>query len=58
MSINTEDAERRRRLAKLNSEEIESLDALEYPGNLKGINSFTNQNIAACIELSDIHIYC
>mgnify|MGYP002649540593 FL=1 len=57
MSINTEDAERRRRLAKLNSEEIESLDTLEYPGNLKGINSFTNQNIAACIELSDIHIY-
>ena len=57
VSINTEDDERRKRLAHLTSEQIDSLDALEYPKKLKGIKKFTNQNIAGCIELSDIHIY-
>ncbi|MGI5958426.1 MAG: hypothetical protein ACOX60_03290 [Massiliimalia sp.] len=57
ISINTEDSERRRRLGYLTNEQIMSLDTLEYPGKLDGINKFTNQNIAACIELSDIHIY-
>ena len=31
--------------------------SLEYPSKIKGIDKFTNQNIAACIELSDIHVY-
>ena len=57
ISINTEDSERRRRLGHLTNEQVESLDALEYPSKIKGISKFTNQNIAACIELSDIHIY-
>ena len=57
MSINTEDFERRRRLGNLTNEQIESLDTLEYPEKIKGIDKFTNQNIAACIELSDIHIH-
>lgn len=57
ISINTEDSERRRRLGNLTNEQILSLDALEYPSELKGIDIFTNQNIAACIELSDIHVY-
>lgn len=57
ISINTEDSERRRRLGYLTNEQIMSLDTLEYPGKLDGIDKFTNQNIAACIELSDIHIY-
>ena len=57
ISINTEDSERRRRLGNLTNEQIMSLDTLEYPDKIKGKEKFTNQNIAACIELSDIHIY-
>lgn len=57
ISINTEDSERRRRLGHLTNEQIDSLDSLEYPSKIKGIDKFTNQDIAACIELSDIHIY-
>ena len=57
ISINTEDSERRRRLGNLTNEQIMSLDTLEYPDKIKGKEKFTNQNIAACIELSDIHVY-
>ncbi len=57
ISINTEDSERRRRLGDLTNEQIYSLDALEYPKNQTDLEMFINQNIAVCIELSDIHIY-
>lgn len=57
ISINTEDSERRRRLGSLTNEQVDSLDALEYPTKIKGIDKFTNQNMAACIELSDIHVH-
>jgi len=56
-SVNTEDEERRRRLSALSSDQINSLDSTEYPPNPKNEDQFKNQNIAACIELSDIHIY-
>lgn len=57
ISINTEDEERRRRISALSRDQIDSLDRIEYPKKLKGGLQFNNQNIATCLELSDIHIY-
>lgn len=57
MSINTDNEDRRKRLNDMNKAQIDSLDELEYPEKLKGTELFFNQNIAACLELSDIHVY-
>lgn len=58
VSINTEESERRRRLGNLTDEQIENLDEIESPKKFKNsLDKFTNQNIAACLELSDIHLY-
>jgi dCMP deaminase len=57
ISVNTEDIERRARLNYLNKDQIYDLDRIEYPQKTEGIEVFTNQNISACLELSDIHIY-
>ncbi len=59
VSVNTDDEERIRRLTNLNYEkcQIESLDEIEYPKKLKGEIVFINQNIGACSQLGDIHIY-
>lgn len=57
MSINTDNEERIKRLNYMNKTQIDSLDELEYPEKLKGTELFFNQNIAACLELSDIHVY-
>ena len=57
ISVNTEDIERRARLNNLNKDQIDDLDRIEYPQKPKSTEIFTNQNIGACLELSDIHIY-
>lgn len=58
VSINTEESERRRRLGNLTDEQIENLDETEFPKKFKdNLDKFTNQNIAECLELSDIHLY-
>lgn len=59
ISINTDDISRRRRLSYLNMKEeaINSLDLIEYPKKLKGNEKFYHQNISACLEIADIHIY-
>lgn len=57
ISVNTEEDERRRRLGHLDDEELESLDAIEYPSKLKKDEIFFHQNIPGCLEISDIHLY-
>lgn len=52
-AINTEDEYRQNRLG-MNRKELESLDRIEYPGR-DGI--FYHQNIAACLEISDVYLY-
>lgn len=52
-AINTEDEFRQNRLG-MNRKELESLDSIEYPGK-DGI--FYHQNVAACLEISDIYLY-
>ncbi|WP_202710313.1 dCMP deaminase [Sporosalibacterium faouarense] len=57
IAIDTEDEERGRRLAGMNKNQILSLDAMEYPNKLTDEKTFNQQNIAACLEIADIHIY-
>ncbi len=57
MAIVTDDEERQRRLAEMNKKQILSLDAMEYPNKLTDEKLFKQQNIAACLEISDIHVY-
>lgn len=57
MSVNTDEEERIRRLANINNnKQIKSIDEIEYLKKLKGSEKFSNQDIAACIQLADIHI--
>ena len=61
MSINTPDEDRIDRLRQkfdLSPSKIEEIDDKEYPKDnpLKNISSFISQNIASCIQHSDIHI--
>ncbi len=57
ISVNTDDVSRRKRLSKLSADEIQSLDKTEYPKKLEREEKFYNQNILACLEISDIHVY-
>ena len=57
LSVNTDDIMRRRRLADLKVNHIESLDEIEYPKKLDKEQKFYSQNIKACLEITDIHIY-
>ena len=56
-SVNAEERDRKYRLTYLPKEAIDSLDAIEHPDRLKGNDAFSEQNIAACLELTDIHWY-
>lgn len=57
MAIDTEDEERKRRLAEMSKNQILSLDVMEYPDKLSDEKKFNQQNIASCLEISDIHVY-
>lgn len=57
ISVSTDDLSRRNRLSHLRAEEIDSLDEIEYPEKLKEKKIFYNQDISACLEIADIHIY-
>jgi len=57
ISVNTDDVSRRKRLDFLKADEINSLDEIEYPERLSQEEKFYNQNIGACLEIADIHIY-
>lgn len=52
-AINTENEYRQNRLG-MNRKELESLDSIEYPG---GDGIFFHQNVASCLEISDIYLY-
>ena len=58
ISINSPDSDRIERLTCLGytKEKIKSLDKIEYPKKLKGVDKFIRQDMQKCIELSDIHI--
>ena len=58
VSVSTDDDERRRRLSHLDSNELLSLDEMEYPSkNLKKGQIFYQQSISECLQISDIHLY-
>lgn len=57
ISVNTDDSTRRSRLKDLRVDEINSLDEREYAKKIKGAQKFYNQDIGACLEISDIHVY-
>lgn len=58
MAIKTEDRERKNRLRELTSEELENLDAIEYPQKMKLPQEvFYHQSIESCVEYAGIHIY-
>lgn len=56
VSVNTDENERKRRLSFMTSEQIESLDRVDYPSDLKANEQFSNQDAGTCIQLADIHI--
>lgn len=57
ISVNTDDDSRISRLSDLRQDEIKSLDEREYPKMLRYEQNFYNQNISACLEIADIHLY-
>lgn len=57
MAIDTDDDERKRRLEGMSKNQILSLDVMEYPDKLTDEKKFNQQNIASCLEISDIHVY-
>lgn len=58
ISVNTNEPTRRQRLGHLDAEELESLDAIEFPSKFTNdYEIFFHQNISGCLEISDIHLY-
>ena len=58
VSVNTDDAALKKRLEHLDKQELESLNAIEYPQKLNSDSEvFFHQNISGCLEVSDIHLY-
>lgn len=58
LSVSTEDIERRRRLSYLDSNELISLDMMEYPTkDQDGGEVFFQQSISDCVQIADIHLY-
>ncbi len=58
VSVSTDNEERIRRLGNnMDYQEVDAMDRAEYPKKLKGEKQFTNQNIGACAQLTDIYLY-
>ena len=57
MAISTDEVSRKKRLLHLSLDEIKSIDEIEYPDKLDNEKKFYHQDIAACLQLADIHIY-
>ena len=58
MAIKTEDKERKERLCELTLEELDNLDAIEYPQKMKLPQEvFYHQSIESCVEYAGIHVY-
>ena len=60
MSVTTNNETRKKNLYKLDykDSEIKLLDEEEYPKNSKDLkNSYVEQDIQKCVELSDIYVY-
>lgn len=58
VSISTDNNFRKSRLSYLSRKEQDSLDKIESPNKFEETEQqFYHQNIQACIELSDIHLY-
>lgn len=58
MAVHAEESQRIERLGLLNYkiEEIRSLDNIECPKHLNGLELFYHQDVKGCIEKADIHI--
>ena len=56
ISVNTDEDERISRLSYMTREQIENLDRVDYPSDLKDNKQFSNQDTATCIQMADIHI--
>lgn len=57
LSVNTDDEERIRRLAHLDTDELNSLDEMEYPFSYEDGKIFFQQSIEECLQISDVHLY-
>lgn len=57
MAISTDEISRKKRLSHLSLDEINHIDKIEYPKKLDNGKKFYHQDIAACLQLADIHIY-
>lgn len=59
-AITTTEDDRQKRLRedlKLNDDQINRLDSVEYPNKLKGYEKFTSLNIQECIQAADVHLF-
>jgi len=57
-SVNANDKDRRSRLTHLKESQILNLDRIEYPQkHAKPENIFFHQDIQACLDVTDVHIY-
>lgn len=57
VSVNTDDAERVRRLSKFDDQELAALDEMEYPSEIESGKIFYQQSIQECLQIADIHLY-
>jgi len=58
VSVGTDDSERRSRLSnEYNAHQLDSLDEREYPEKCGDEKMFYQQDIAKCLQISDIHLY-
>lgn len=58
VSINCEESDRKKRLGKLDEEELKSLDRIEYEdANNDDYGTFYHQDMQNCLAISDIHLY-
>ncbi len=57
IAINAEENDRKKRISYLNMEQINNIDKIEYPKSNSTELIFYHQNIAKCLEISDIYLY-
>ncbi len=57
LSISTNETNRTRQLSRLNDDERINIDKIEYSTSISPLEKFYRQDINACFEVADIHIF-
>lgn len=57
MSISTNETNRTKQLSRLNDDERMNIDKIEYNTSISPLEKFYRQDINACFEVADIHIF-